>query len=467
MTKILFIQKEASEKFGVMTLSAVLKKAGHEVEIFIELLEKENVSDYIKNWQPDFIAFSITTMERDWAVNLASKIKKVYKVFSIFGGAEPTYNPEMISHPAVDFICRGEGEEAILELLERLKKGKSVTGVRNIWGKEGKQIIKNPLRPLIEDLDKLPLPDRELYYKYPLLRNLSTKKFLSSRGCPYNCTYCSNHAYLKLYRGLGKFIRYRSPQLVIQETREVKKKYGFKTVYFADETFTLNHPWLYEFLALYKREINAPFSCLARVNELDEKTIRILKKSGCFYVSFGLESGSQRIRNGILKRNMSDKDLLRVGRLMHKYQLSFLTHQMYVLPTETLEEAFQTVELGIKMGSDSVWDTVFQPLKNTEIYKFCQRKKLLPKNFKVDSMFGESRIKNPDKKPIKNLRKLAWLTIKLPWLFPLTKKLVFLPNNLFFELIFKISEGYSIRRRWRLSFLEMVKLAWGTGNKLG
>lgn len=467
MSKILFIQEEGSLKFGSMSLSAVLKQAGHQVEVFIELFEKETVFDFIDRWQPDFVAFSIVTMEKDWAVNLASKIKKKHQVYSVFGGVEPTYSPEIINHPAVDFVCRGEGEKGFLELVERLEKGKSLKGINNFWVKEKGKVIKNKLGRLVSDLDELPPPDWELYFKYPILRNLSTKKILCSRGCPYDCTYCFNHAYKKLFQGMGKFTRFRSPKSIINEIKEVRKKYGMKRVHFADETFTMNHQWLFELLDLYRKEVKLPFSCLARANEINEEVIRVLKKSGCFYIDFGIESGSERIRNKILRRNMSDEDIFKVAKLMKKYKLPFLAYVMYVLPTETLAEAFQTVEMNIKIGTDSVWGSVFQPFKGTDINRFCLKKKLLSKKTKIKSIQSTSVIKNPYKKQIENLRKLDWLTIKLPWLFPLTKKLVFLPNNPLFELSLKISQAYSIRRRYRLTFWEMFRIAWGSGHKFG
>ncbi len=467
MSKILFIQEEAAEKFGAMSLSAVLKQAGHQTEMFIQLLERKTVFDFIDRWQPDFVAFSIVTMEKDWTLNLASKIKKKHQVYSVFGGVEPTHSPEIINHPAVDFVCRGEGEKGFLELVERLEKGKSLKGIKNFWVKEKGRVIKNELGHFIEDLDELPFPDRELYYKYPLLRHLSTKKILCSRGCPYDCTYCLNHAYKKLFQGRGRFTRFRSPRSVINEIKVVRKKYGMKNIHFADETFTLNHEWLFELLDLYRQEIRMPFSCLARVNELNERVIQTLKESGCYYVEFGIESGSERIRNKILKRNMNDEDILRVAKLMKKYKLPFLTYQMYVLPTETLNEAFKTVELNIKMGTDSVWGSIFQPFKNTEIYRFCRQKKLMSEKNIVGCLQDKSIIKNPDKKQIENLRRLDWLTIKLPWFFPLTRKLVFLPNNLLFELNLKISQAYSIRRRYRLTFWEMFRIAWRSGHKFG
>ncbi len=467
MAKILFIQREAAEKFGVMTLSAILKKAGHKVELFIELLEKKNILEFVGEFNPDFIAFSVTTIEREWALDTAARIKKRYKVISLFGGAEPTYSPEIINDPAVDFVCRGEGERGLLELIKRLKNGKSLKGISNFWIKGKGKIIKNDLGMLLGNLDVLPLPDREIYYKYSLLRELSTKKFLCSRGCPYSCTYCSNHAYRALFQGKGNFLRFRRPEIIIDEIKEVRKKYGLKNVYFSDETFTLNHQWLYELLRLYRQKIRLPFSCLARANELDEKTVIELKKSGCFYIAFGLETGSERIRNKILKRYMSDSELLRAASLLRKYKIPFLTHEMFVLPTESLADAFKTVEMNIKMGTDSVWGTVFQPFGNTKIYDYCLRKKLISRKTKTNSTHGTSVIKNKDKREIENLRKLDWLTIKMPFLFPLTKKLVYLPNNIFFKLSLRFSEVYSIRRRWRLGLWEMIRLAVGTGDILG
>jgi anaerobic magnesium-protoporphyrin IX monomethyl ester cyclase len=468
MAKILFIQREASEKFGVMSLSAALKKAGHETEMFIELLGKETIFDFFDRWQPDWVAFSVTTMEKEWAVKMAGNIKRKRAVKTVFGGAEATYNPEgLIQNAGVDFLCRGEGERALPELLGRVEEGKTVRGIGGIWGKEYGRVVKNKLGRLIENLDGLPLPDREIYYKYPLLRNLRTKKFLAGRGCPYSCTYCSNHAYLKLFEGLGNYIRFRSPKSVVEEIIQVREKYGMKTVYFADETFTLNHQWLGDFLPLYKKKVGLPFSCLARANELDELTVRRLKQSGCFYVAFGLETGSDRIRNEVLKRNMSREQLLKAAGLLRKYRIPFLTHQMYVLPTETIDEAWETVKLNIKMGTDTVWDTVFQPFSNTEIFNYCREHQLLPKRLEVDSMFGQSHIKNQDKKLIENVRRLAWISIKIPWLLPLFKRLVYLPNNVVFEFTLKASEIYSLKRRYRLSFGEMFYLAAGTGNKLG
>lgn len=468
MAKVLFIQEEASEKFGTMILAAVLKKAGHEVNLFIQNLEKDTIFAYLEGHQVDFLAFSITTIERKWAIELATQIKKKYSLWTVFGGADPTYVPdELIKEKSVDYLCRGEGETAFIELIKRINKGQAIKGLTNVWGREKGKIIKNELGNLIADLDKLPVPDREIYYQYSLLRNLSTKKILCSRGCPYNCSFCNNHAYLKLFAGKGKYVRYRNPEKIIEEILDIKKLYGYKRLYFADETFTSNHEWLYRFLDLYRKKIKAPFSCLARANELDEKTIKVLKQSGCFYVAFGVETGCERIRNEILKRNMSDEVLLKVALLMHKYHLPFLSHHMYILPTESISDAFKTVELDIKMQPDSVWDTVFQPFMNTEVYDYCEKNKLLPKIIITDSMFGESHIKNPDKKIIGNLRKLVWLSVKLPFLWPLVKKIIYWPPNPVFNLILKISEVYSIKGRWRLGYWEMARLAWQTGNKLG
>ena len=177
MARVLFIQKEASEKFGVMSLSAVLKQAGHQTRMYVQLLEKEPVAGFVKKWQPDIIAFSITTVEKEWALAMADRIKKSFPVLAIFGGAEPTHNPGIINHPVVDIICCGEGERGLVSLLNRLEKGRPLAGIKNFWVKEKGRVYKSSLGRLVADLERLPLPDRELYYRYPVLKEMSIKKF--------------------------------------------------------------------------------------------------------------------------------------------------------------------------------------------------------------------------------------------------------------------------------------------------
>src|SRR5207245_532111 len=123
----------------------------------------------------------------------------------------------------------------------------------------------------------------------------------------------------EMYDGLGKYVRYRSPENVIEEIRQVQSKYGIRTVGFIDDTFTTNRKWLLRFLEIYREEIKLPFTCLVRANELKEHVAEALGKSGCRYVSFGIEVGNENIRNNILARHMTDEQIRNAAMLMHKY----------------------------------------------------------------------------------------------------------------------------------------------------
>jgi radical SAM superfamily enzyme YgiQ (UPF0313 family) len=323
---------------------------------------------------------------------------------------------------------------------------------------------------LIQDYDILPFPDREIYYKYPLLRDMTTKKFFSSRGCPYKCTYCNNHYYQKLFAGLGKYVVYRSPEKVIEEIQEVRRKYGFKYVYLAAETLTTDHAWLKRFLALYRQEIAVPFSCLSRANELNEDIIRELAEAGCYFTSFGLESGSERIRNGLLKRDIRTEKFLEVAALLRKYRIKFLVHQIFALPTETIDEAFATIDMDIRMKADSTWNTIFQPLPGTEIYRYCLDNKLLASELEtrhVDSMYAQSTLRQPFVREISNLQKLVWVCLKFPALVPLVRRLIRLPANPLFELISKWNMLTSYRLRYRLGYREMLRIYLRSNKRFG
>lgn len=476
MAKLIFIQDVPFESFGIEFLSSYLKSKGHTVDLIILNQEGKKFDPvvFLKKEQPDVVAFSITTIDHKWSTELARKIKtELSTTLTVFGGAHPTIYPDMINEDGVDIICRGEGEYPLAEVMENIDKGiQDHTKILNLYVKtQDGHIFRNPLRSLISDLDNMPPPDRDIYYsRYPLLRDMTTKKFFTGRGCPYNCSYCSNHVYRKLFNGLGHYVRYRSAEKVIEEIKDVKDKYGFKYVYLAAETITTNKKWFIHFLEIYKKEINVPFSCLSRVNELDEEIIMKMADARCFFTSFGLESGNQRIRNDLLHRDMSNEKILEVAKLLHKYNIKFLVHQIFVLPTETPEDAFDTIDMDIWMKADSTWSTIFQPVFGTDIYEYCKQNKLLSSEFvtdQIESMYSQSTINQPYKNEISNLQKLVYVCLKMPRLIPFVKILIKLPPNPIFELISKWNMLISFRLRYRLGYLEMIRIYINSNKRFG
>ena len=190
--KLLFIQSDPFAWTGKMSISAVLKEAGHDCDVLIEPAEK-NLMESIKKVRPDIVAFSATTGVHTWALAKAKEIKENFNVLTLLAGSHATYFPQALEDENLDFICIGEGEEAIVELLNNLEKNEDVTNIKNIWAKKDNKIYQNPIRPLIQDLDALPFPDRGLYYKrYSFLRDQQSRDFVFMRGCPFPCAFCYN-----------------------------------------------------------------------------------------------------------------------------------------------------------------------------------------------------------------------------------------------------------------------------------
>jgi len=463
MAKILFVLDSVFEHQGIQALSAFMKRSGYGVEARIyEKGGSDSIVSAIAASPPLLVGFSVTSMNYKWAVELAGEIKKVSGIPVIFGGPHPTYFPEFIETDGVDIICMGEGEETLLELARRLEAGQDITGIKNLCVKSGGRVFRNELRPLVEDLDLLPHLDREIFYKdSPMLAGLSSKRFLVGRGCPYNCTYCHNHELRAAYAGKGRFVRFRSPADIISEIKDVREKYGMKTVSFCADTFTL-YPRIMEFLELYRKEIALPFFCQGRFNELTEENVGKLAEAGCFYMALGVESGSEKLRNIVLKRNMTDERIMRGAALLRRHNIKFISYVMFGLPGETLDEAVSTVELLGRIGSDSIAPTIYQPIVKTELWDYMVEHDLFEKG-RTESFSHysyDTPVRLSHKREIVNLHKIAFLGVKFPSLIPLIRMLIRLPHN----FVFKLLNDYDLFSTYRVSramgWGEMIRLSW-------
>lgn len=436
--KIYFLQEFVYEYFGPMSISAVLKKHGHNVEMIVPDEEKGWLD---KIGDAELIAFSCMTSTHKWALKTAKEIKKRYDTTpTIFGGVHPTVFTEIINESPVDYLALGESDYTFLELVEKLETGEDTTTIKGIWTKKDGQIFKNEIEHLQENLNLLPFPDRELYYsKYKFLRNMPTKRFMTSRGCPFQCAFCFNHVYLQLYRGKGRWIRKRSVDNLIQEIKEVKEKYGLKTVRFSDDTFAMDGGWLKEFLIKYKKEINLPFTFLFIAGELNEELAQLAKEAGCSSVYFGIESGNEDIRMKVLKKPIKNQAIIETGRILRKHKIKFGTYNMVGLPTETVEDALSTIRLNAKIKANFPTCSIIQPYPGTKIFDYCVENGLIEEGYTPDeitTMYEKSVLKLKDKDQIENIHRLFFLGCKFPSTIPLIKHLIKLPPNPLFKLIF-------------------------------
>ena len=464
MAKIAFVQNLHFEYLGVMYISSMLKQNGHQVEMFIPKGSKrlESFIKEISDFKPDLVGFPCTTGTHKWALKFAVILKHKLSTRTIFGGPHPTYFPEIIYEPPVDIICRGEGEYPLLDLASKIDRDEDITSTLSCWFKENGRIIKNDQRPLVEDLNQLPFPDRELYTsKYPYFRR-SQKVFIASRGCPFNCAFCFNHQYKKLYEGKGKFVRHRSVENLIQEIKEVRDRdKALRTVYMQDDNFILNKEWVKEFADQYAREINLPFICLIRADLVDEPTIMKLSEANCKNVFFGIETGSERLRNSLLQKGITDEQILYTAHILRKCGIKFRTYNMLGLPGETMEEAYKTVEINMKIKTNYPWCALFYPFPATTLGDYAEKHHLLesPADNSPPSFFKTSTLKSAHKNEFINLQKLFFYGVKFPRLMPAIKRIIKWKPNILFEILFLIGYAWSYMRSENLKLREV----WSIG----
>ena len=264
--RVLFVLKEPvmHERLGVAYLGAALRRDGHEVRLaFAERLGSRELAHYVNDYAPAIIGYSAMTGEHLTLLEVNRSLKEKHPFLAVFGGPHATFFPDLVNEEGVDAVCVGEGDLAFPQFCRRVACGDAHWETPNFVAKRNGRIIRNPLLPLVEDLDTLPFPDRELLYESdPDLVDEGHKVFFSSRGCPYGCTYCFNRRYNEIYQGRGRVVRYRSPENVIEEICSVRDRHPLDTVWIDDDTFLLKpKAWFDRFCMLYRQRLGLPLSC--------------------------------------------------------------------------------------------------------------------------------------------------------------------------------------------------------------
>jgi radical SAM superfamily enzyme YgiQ (UPF0313 family) len=465
--RVLFVERELSyEPQGIMSMSAVLKQAGHDVALTVESMEDPVA--FAAEYQPDIIGYSVMTgsqraffdinLRVRQAVNPARASAGKRPVFSAFGGPHPTFFPEMVIEPGVDGICVGEGEGAMLDLANALGNGGLHPDIPNWWFNIDGEIVKNPVRPLIHDLSSLPHPDRALVYdKHPGLASSGLKHFISSRGCPYNCTYCFNHAYYEIYKR-EKRGQQREVDDVIAEVNTVRARWPLEQAIFIDDLFIIHNDWLEEFADKWPVQVGLPFFCNVRANMLvkDPRKIELLKRAGCQTVSMGIEAANDRIRVELLKRRMTKEDIIATGRMVRDAGMHITATNILGLPTSTLEDDLETMRLNAEAKISYAYAFLFQPYPGTELGQFTQDSDLMVGTFDdIGELAWDHSIldfeSESDKRQREHLQRLFALGVEFPWLEPIIRQLIKLPHNTavdnLFWLVHKLHKGYAIYHR--------------------
>jgi len=335
-----------SESLAVRQLCASLKAHGHRCsliffkefrwEVFrpVTAREEELLLALLGELKPDLVGISLTSsLVADLAYDLADKVRDRTTAKVIVGGAHPSVSPEEALEHA-DFVCRGEGEDAIIEVADAIANGRAFDQIANIWTRHNGEVVHNDVRPLEANLDLLPfvafgdpdsyrIEDDRLDRLDPATQIPLYHTTASRMACPFNCTFCGGPWLRRvLYAGKGQPRRYRSVGHILGEIKQARERHpGIQQVQFWDEVFAVRAPegWLDEFCERFPREIGLPFGIWSHPGLLIEPTIEKLKRAGLKKVVMGVESGSQHVRREVLNRKETDAAILRSADILKRH----------------------------------------------------------------------------------------------------------------------------------------------------
>lgn len=420
------MEQPHQEPLGVGWLISAVRAAGHSADA-VFFTDPRRAVRHAVTARPDVLAFSAMTGAHRTYLALNREIKKHINSFSIFGGPHPTYSPDMAREPGVDAVCRGEAETALPLLLDRFAQGGGAhLTTPNFWFNHRGEIIKNDPAPLIEKLDSLPFPDRAAFYQNPTHRHAHLKSFMASRGCPYTCTYCFNHQYNALYRGLGPVVRRRSVDNVVAEVLEVKAAYPLGMVQFMDDIFISSAAWVEEFSEKFPARAGVPFFCNVRAELVTPEIVRDLKRAGCWSVCVGVETGDEDLRRRMLGRRQTNEQIRDAIRLFRANRIRVMTTNMAGIPGGSFESDWKTYRLNAECRVDYPWVSITYPYPGTRIHELAREQGLqVPSGNELShSYFNEMPFDAPDKARIENLHRLMALMVRFPRLEPLFKILI-------------------------------------------
>ncbi|MCZ7586250.1 MAG: cobalamin-dependent protein [Deltaproteobacteria bacterium] len=313
--RVLLVTPFGFQNVGIRLLSAVLVREGIDCSIlFLKRWINNRVfpptetewslfENHVKELAPDVVGIGFGTPYLKLVTEMTERIRRVSKAHVTWGGTHPTMVPEDCVGRA-DSVILGEGEAPLVDLVNALKSGADITGIKNIWTRAGDREFRNELRPLIADLDTLPhermleaprafIAENRMYQGDPL-HNYPVYRALASRYCPFHCAFCYNSQYRDIYDSKGRYFRNRSVGNVMIELERVRREMPrTRRIHFDDDTFVFPVPWIEEFAEEYPRRIGLPFDIMLYPGALGEKAIRLLAKAGLTQVQIGIQSASE------------------------------------------------------------------------------------------------------------------------------------------------------------------------------
>ena len=355
--------------YGLRSISSVLKEHGHETILIILSTHKHSldvkIMEQIRELSEDADVVGISSMS--YSAPLAMQViehLKPLEIPTIWGGHFPTSCPDKCIE-LTDVICIGEGEQATLNFVEAIQQGEDYTNIPNLWVRNNGKIIQNPMRPLIQDLDSLPLADYDLKTQYMLqddeeivpaveydwLRDEFGKTLMihSTRGCPHRCSYCHNGSLRDMYRGKGRYIRSMSPDRMIEQIKVIRAVLPqWENIWFTDDTFFVRPTQeIREFRDKYRSEVGLPFDMYGSPPTIREEKLALLVDAGANKIRMGIQSGSEYINYEVYNRNIPNEKVIQAANIINKFKDRLTpTYQLIITnPYERKQDVLDSIKM--------------------------------------------------------------------------------------------------------------------------
>lgn len=454
------------EHLGIMRISSLLRQ--HHFDVFAaeanSITLSKKLRELTRNYQIVVVGYSLPTVFAPFYLKLNRQLKNNFNFISLFGGPHPTFSPEMIEEEGVDIICRGEGEYPSLELVQRLSNSLLIDDIDNLWVKKDGYIIKNELRPLIHDLDSLPFADRALFRENIKGINKYNMLIIGSRGCPFSCAYCFNHAFRKLY-GHDNIQAQRSVRNVIEEIKQCISTYETQFISFLDSIFVFDYDWLKEFSQAYRADIQVPFYCNIHPAFVNANNIKILAEAGCSVVGMGIESGDQDVRFNVLNRKVTDEKIFEAAKLIKGYGIKLATGNMLGIPQTDIKSDLKTLHMNIAIKPDYAMSYILSLHPGTDIFSESRRKLLVdidPSVYYNGVHWSHTKkfSSQHEKRMTINLQNIFGFVVRYAFLYWLAPILIRLPLAKLYYLLHMSYEGISTfsYKRHRRNVLKRLQI---------
>lgn len=365
---------------GILYLAGILRKGGFNVSVIeassLGLSIKELTKEIVKT-KPRYLGISATTLTILNASTLANELKNYLKdIKIIIGGPHLTAMPEetMKRFNSFDFGVAGEGEETILELINSIDQGKKLSDIAGIIYRENDTVVKTPKRPFLDNLDKLPFPAWDLLTNFPeryhpppfRFKKLPASYIVTTRGCPYKCIFCDRSVF-------GNKCRGHSSEYILELIEYLYKSFGIKEILIEDDTFITFKKRLVEVCeGILKRGIRISWSCLGRVDAVTSENLRLMKKAGCWSISYGIETGDEDVMKFIGK-NITLEQVKQAVYLTHKSGI--LSKGFFIMghPTDTHDTIRKTIKFALKIPLDDISISMMTPFPGSKLYQIASK----------------------------------------------------------------------------------------------